>query len=69
MTSTADNNNERRNAGFISSTPIVDNIMQASSFSVISDQEQLKIPIVGYEVMEERSRFTVSIFSDFFFYV
>lgn len=56
-TTPADNRQHRE---FVSSTPIVDNIMQASSFSVISDQEQLKIPIVGYEVMEERSRFTVS---------
>lgn len=46
---------------FTSSTPIIDNIMQASSFSVISDNDQLKIPIIGYEVMEERSRFTVSL--------
>jgi hypothetical protein len=45
---------------FSSSTPIIDNLMQASSFSVISDNDQLKIPIIGYEVMEERSRFTVS---------
>lgn len=51
-----------RHRNFASSTPIADNVMQASSFSVISDQEQLKIPIVGYEVMEERSRFTVSFF-------
>jgi hypothetical protein len=36
------------------------NIMQNSSFSVITDSEQIKIPIIGYEVMEERSRFTVS---------
>lgn len=49
---------------FTSSTPIIDNIMQASSFSVISDNDQLKIPIIGYEVMEERSRFTVR-FSEF----
>lgn len=47
-------------SNFSSSTPIIDNIMQASSFSVISDNEHLKIPIIGYEVMEERSRFTVS---------
>lgn len=51
---------DSRHRRFMSSTPIIDNIMQASTFSVISDQEQLKIPIVGYEVMEERSRFTVS---------
>lgn len=37
------------------------NIMQNSSaFSVINDSNQIKIPIIGYEVMEERSRFTVS---------
>jgi hypothetical protein len=36
------------------------NIMQSSAFSVITDSEQIKIPIIGYEVMEERSRFTVS---------
>ena len=30
-----------------------------SSFSMITDQEQIKVPIVGYEVMEERSRFTI----------
>lgn len=62
-TLSADNNNRHR-MEFVSSTPIVDNIMQASSFSVISDRDQLKIPIVGYEVMEERSRFTVSWFSE-----
>lgn len=34
--------------------------MQSSTFSVITDTEQIKIPIIGYELMEERSRFTVS---------
>lgn len=36
-------------------------IMQNSSFSVITDVDKIKIPIIGYEVMEERSRFTVSL--------
>jgi len=35
------------------------NIMQSSSYCIISDQDQIKIPIIGYEVMEERSRFTI----------
>lgn len=34
------------------------NLMQGS-FSVITDQDTIKVPIVGYEVMEERSRFTI----------
>lgn len=48
----------------MSSTPIMSqgshtgNIMQ-NSFGVIADNDQIKIPIVGYEVMEERSRFTI----------
>lgn len=29
------------------------------SFSVIAETDQIQIPIVGYEVMEERSRFTI----------
>lgn len=33
--------------------------MQSSTFSIITDQDQIKIPIIGYEVMEERSRFTI----------
>lgn len=33
--------------------------MQHSTYSIVSDQEQIKVPIVGYEVMEERSRFTI----------
>lgn len=37
------------------------NAMQSSTFSVITDVDQIKIPIIGYEVMEERSRFTVSL--------
>jgi hypothetical protein len=36
-------------------------LMQSSTFSVITDSEQIKVPIIGYEVMEERSRFTVSL--------
>lgn len=31
--------------------------------------EDLRIPIVGYEVMEERARFTVSTANSFFFYL
>lgn len=34
-------------------------VMQSSCFSLISDQNKIKIPIIGYEVMEERSRFTI----------
>lgn len=54
-------------SNFTSSTPInsfmsqgspTGNIMH-SSFSVIADSDQIKIPIIGYEVMEERSRFTI----------
>jgi hypothetical protein len=62
------------NSKFTTSTPLLSSPisptahinMQNSSFSVITDADQIKIPIVGYEVMEERSRFTVS-FSDFTF--
>lgn len=39
--------------------PSINSLMQSSSFSVITDSAQIKIPIIGYEVMEERSRFTV----------
>lgn len=37
------------------------NLMDESSYSVIHDNnnESIKIPIIGYEVMEERSRFTI----------
>lgn len=45
------------------STPITllsPSSMENSMFSIISDTDQIKVPIVGYEVMEERSRFTVS---------
>lgn len=34
--------------------------MQTSSYSVITDNAQIKIPIVGFEIIEERSKFTVS---------
>jgi hypothetical protein len=40
-------------------------VMQSSMFSVITDSEQIKVPIIGYEVMEERSRFTVGCFRIF----
>ena len=40
-------------------SPSEGNIMQSSAYSIISDQDQIKIPIIGYEVMEERSRFTI----------
>lgn len=50
---------------FTTSTPQCTYMSTASSplsnaFSVINDSDQIKIPIIGYEVMEERSRFTVS---------
>lgn len=53
---------------FITSTPCSTLIsspenMQSSSFSIIADSDQIKIPIIGYEVMEERSRFTVRFFT------
>ncbi|CRL08536.1 CLUMA_CG021274, isoform A [Clunio marinus] len=41
-------------------SPSQENVMDIScNFSVISDGDKIKIPIVGYEVMEERSRFTI----------
>lgn len=43
---------------FVSMSP-PGNIMHSSTYSIISDQDQIKIPIIGYEVMEERSRFTI----------
>lgn len=50
-------------SNFTTSTPSntspIENIMQSSTFSMISDQDHIKIPIIGYEVMEERSRFTI----------
>lgn len=42
------------------SNPNSYSVMQSSTFSVITDSAPIKIPIIGYEVMEERSRFTVS---------
>lgn len=44
---------------FISNGSPPEHIMQSSAFSLVSDQDLIKIPIVGYEVMEERSRFTI----------
>ncbi|CAG9799459.1 unnamed protein product [Chironomus riparius] len=35
------------------------NVMEISTYSMIADSNSIKIPIVGYEVMEERSRFTI----------
>lgn len=35
------------------------NIMQSSTFSVITDSEQIKIPIIGYEVMVIPSYFAI----------
>lgn len=35
------------------------NTMEISTYSMIADNDIIKIPIVGYEVMEERSRFTI----------
>lgn len=35
------------------------NVMEISTYSMITDSDSIKIPIVGYEVMEERSRFTI----------
>lgn len=35
------------------------NVMEISTYSMIADNDIIKIPIVGYEVMEERSRFTI----------
>lgn len=49
MTSTPCNTSSRRNS----------NIMEVSSYSMIADNDSIKIPIVGYEVMEERNRFTI----------
>lgn len=40
-------------------SPQNSNIMEVSSYSMISDNDSIKIPIIGYEVMEERSRFTI----------
>lgn len=42
------------------SSPLSNIMQNSSAFSVINDSDQIKIPIIGYEVMEERSRFTVS---------
>ncbi|KAG5678702.1 hypothetical protein PVAND_008350 [Polypedilum vanderplanki] len=38
-----------------------DNIhnMDISNYTTLSDEDAIKIPIIGYEVMEERSRFTI----------
>jgi sorting nexin-16 len=46
-------------SNFLSRGNPMTNIMQSSTFSVIADQDLIKVPIIGYEVMEERSRFTI----------
>lgn len=45
------------------SSPLSNIMQNSSAFSVINDSDQIKIPIIGYEVMEERSRFTVNTFA------
>lgn len=47
-------------SNFTTSTPSINSPSVRTSFGMISDRDQqIKIPIVGYEVMEERSRFTI----------
>lgn len=44
---------------FLSQPSPSSNIMQSSTYSLITDHDLIKVPIIGYEVMEERSRFTI----------
>lgn len=37
----------------------ISSIMEESNYSLITDNETIKIPIIGFEIMEERSRFTI----------